>query len=131
MSARQVIRNISLADLMRYRLPVPGVLSILHRISGALMFLLLPWMLWLLDLSLSSALGFQRLREVADGWVARVALALLAWALLHHLAAGIRYLLLDMDLGVDRASARRSAWIVFAVSLPLSLWAALVIFGVL
>jgi len=131
MSARQVIRNISLADLMRYRLPVPGVLSILHRISGALMFLLLPWMLWLLDLSLSSALGFQRLREVADGWVARVALALLAWALLHHLAAGIRYLLLDMDLGVDRAPARRSAWIVFAVSLPLSLWAALVIFGVL
>jgi succinate dehydrogenase / fumarate reductase cytochrome b subunit len=131
MSARQVIRNISLADLMRYRLPVPGVLSILHRISGALMFLLLPWMLWLLDLSLSSALGFQRLREVADGWVARAALALLAWALLHHLAAGIRYLLLDMDLGVDRAPARRSAWIVFAVSLPLSLWAALVIFGVL
>ena len=131
MSARRVIRNISAADLIRYRLPVPGVLSILHRISGALMFLLLPWTLWLLDLSLRSALGYQQLRQVADGWVVKTVLALLAWALLHHLAAGIRFLLLDMDLGVDRAAARGSAWIVLAVSLPLALWAALAIFGVI
>lgn len=131
MSARHVIRNLSIADLARYRLPVPGVLSILHRVSGALMFALLPLLLWLFDLSVRSELGYQRLREAAGGWVARTALALLAWAVLHHLAAGIRYLLLDMDLGVDRAPARRSAWIVFAVSLPLAVWAALAIFGVL
>jgi len=53
------------------------------------------------------------------------------WALAHHLLAGIRYLLLDLDLGVDRAAARRSAWIVFALSVPLAAWFALVIFGVL
>jgi succinate dehydrogenase / fumarate reductase cytochrome b subunit len=131
MSARQVIRNISIADLVRYRLPVPGVLSILHRISGALMFLLLPLTLWLFDLSLRSEIGYQQLRQAAEGWFVKVVLATLVWSLLHHLAAGVRYLLLDLDLGVDRAPARRSAWIVFAVSLPLAVWAALIIFGVL
>ena len=131
MSARPVIRNISIADLTRYRLPVPGVLSILHRVSGALMFLLLPGILGLFDLSLRSELTYRRLQQLADGWVVKTCLALLAWALLHHLAAGIRYLLLDLDWGVDREPARRSAWIVFAVSLPLALWIALMIFGVL
>ncbi len=128
MSARQVIRNISIPDLIRYKLPVPGVLSILHRISGALMFLLLPAVLWVFDLSLRRD-TFPRLLELAGGWFARLVLAVLAWALLHHLAAGIRYLLLDLDLGVDRAPARRSAWIVFAVSVPLAVLAALFIFG--
>jgi succinate dehydrogenase / fumarate reductase cytochrome b subunit len=131
MSARRVIRNLSMADLIRYRLPVPGVLSILHRVSGALMVLLLPWTLWLLDLSLRSALGYQQLRQMVDGWLVKAVLAVLAWALLHHVVAGIRYLLLDLDLGVDRPSARRSAWIVLAVSLPLALWAALALFGVI
>lgn len=131
MSARRVIRNISMADLARYRLPVPGVLSILHRVSGALMVLLLPWTLWLFDLSLRSALGYQQLRQMVDGWVVKAVLAVLAWALLHHVLAGIRTLLLDLDLGVDRPSARRSAWLVLAVSLPLALWAALALFGVI
>jgi succinate dehydrogenase / fumarate reductase cytochrome b subunit len=131
LAARQVIRNVSIADLARYRLPAAGIVSILHRLSGALMFLLLPLMLWLFDLSLGSESGYQQLRQAADGWVAKAALALLAWALLHHLAAGIRYLLLDMDVGLDRAQSRRSAWIVFAISLPLAAWAALAIFGAL
>jgi succinate dehydrogenase / fumarate reductase cytochrome b subunit len=109
---------------------VSGVLSILHRISGALMFLLLPLTLWLFDLSLRSEIGYQQLRQAADGWFVKIVLAALAWSLLHHLCAGVRYLLLDLDLGLDRASARRSAWIVFAVSLPLAVWAALIIFGV-
>jgi succinate dehydrogenase / fumarate reductase, cytochrome b subunit len=131
MSARQVIRNISIADLVRYRLPVPGVLSIVHRVSGALMFLALPAILVLFDLSLRSELSYQQLQQLAGGWVVKTGLALLAWALLHHLAAGIRYLLLDLDWGVEREAARRSAWVVFAVSLPVALWAALIIFGVL
>jgi succinate dehydrogenase / fumarate reductase cytochrome b subunit len=131
MSARRVIRNISVADLLHYRLPVPGVLSILHRASGALMFLLLPLVLWLFELSLSSEWTWQQLRGATTGWVARGVLALLAWALLHHLVAGVRYLSLDFDYGVERPAARRSAWIVFAISLPLAAWAALWIFGVL
>jgi succinate dehydrogenase / fumarate reductase cytochrome b subunit len=131
MTARRVIRNISIFDLVRYKLPVPGVLSILHRVSGALMFVLLPFALWLFELSLRSEASYQRLREAASGWFVRIVLVALAWALLHHLLAGIRYLSLDLDLGVDRAPSRRSSWIVFAVSLPLALWAALIIFGVL
>jgi succinate dehydrogenase / fumarate reductase cytochrome b subunit len=84
----------------------------------------------LFDLSLRSEIGYQQLRQAADGWFVKIVLAALAWSLLHHLCAGVRYLLLDLDLGLDRASARRSAWIVFAVSLPLAVWAALIIFGV-
>jgi succinate dehydrogenase / fumarate reductase, cytochrome b subunit len=131
MSARRVIRNVSIVDLVRYRLPASGALSILHRISGALMFVLLPLALWLFELSLRSEASYQRLRAAASGWFVKVVLVALAWALLHHLLAGIRYLLLDLDLGMDRAQSRRSAWIVFGVSLPLALWAALMIFGVL
>jgi succinate dehydrogenase / fumarate reductase cytochrome b subunit len=131
MPERRVIRNISIGDLIHYRLPVPGVLSILHRISGALMFVLLPLCLWLFDLSLSSELGYQQLREVVGGWFVKIVLVALAWALVHHLLAGIRFLSLDLDLGVDRTAARRSAWIVIALSLPLAIWFALMIFGVL
>ncbi len=131
MPERRVIRNISIGDLIHYRLPVPGVLSILHRISGALMFVLLPLCLWLFDLSLSSELSYQQLRQVAGGWFVKIVLAALAWALVHHLLAGIRFLALDLDLGVHLPAARRSAWIVIALSLPLAIWFALMIFGVL
>ena len=131
MSARRVIRNISIPDLVRYRLPVPGMLSILHRVSGALMVVALPFVLWLFELSLRSESSWAQLRRGATGWLVRILLVVLAWALVHHALAGLRHLLLDLDLGVDRAQARRSAWIVFAISLPLALWAALIIFGVL
>jgi succinate dehydrogenase / fumarate reductase, cytochrome b subunit len=131
MPARRIIRNVSIGDLMHYRLPVPGVLSILHRISGALMFLCLPILLWLFDLSLRSDADFGRLRQFASTAAVKIVLLGLAWALLHHLFAGIRYLALDLHWGVDRAGARRSAWIVFAVSLALSFWVALRMFGVM
>src|SRR6266853_6076442 len=116
MPARRVIRNISLGDLLHYRLPMPGVLSILHRISGAMMFVLLPLCLWLFDLSLRSETSYRQMRDFADGWFAKIVLAALVWALVHHLLAGIRYLSLDLDLGVELAAARRSGWIVFALS---------------
>jgi len=131
MPQRRAIRNIGITDLVRYRLPVPGVLSILHRVSGVLMFVLLPWLLWLFDMSLRSEVGYQRLLQVAGGWSIRAILVVLAWAVLHHLVAGVRFLALDLDLGMARPAARRSAWIVFAISLPLAAWAALIIFGVL
>jgi succinate dehydrogenase / fumarate reductase cytochrome b subunit len=131
MPQRRAIRNIGITDLVRYRLPVPGVLSILHRVSGVLMFVLLPWLLWLFDMSLRSEVGYQRLLQVAGGWSIRAILVVLAWAVLHHLVAGVRFLALDLDLGMTRPAARRSAWVVFAISLPLAAWAALIIFGVL
>lgn len=95
------------------------------------MFVLLPFTLWLFESSLRSESSYRDLRHSASGWLVRILLVVLAWALLHHVVAGLRHLLLDLDLGVERAAARRSAWIVFAISLPLALWAALIIFGVL
>jgi succinate dehydrogenase / fumarate reductase, cytochrome b subunit len=131
MSSRRVIRNISIGDLLKYRLPVPGVLSILHRVSGALMFLAIPLSLWLFDLSLRSESTFERLRSYASHPWLKLVLTGLAWALFHHLCAGLRYLSLDLDLGVDLSSARRSALIAFAATALLTAWAALVLFGVL
>jgi succinate dehydrogenase / fumarate reductase, cytochrome b subunit len=123
-------RNIHVTQIVGYRLPAPGMVSIMHRVSGALMFVLLALVIWLLQLSLTSELSFMRLKEVASQWWARLILLLLVWALLHHLLAGIRYLLLDLHVGVEKAASVKSALSVFAVSLPLTLLAALRIFGV-
>jgi len=128
---RPEFRNIHVTQIVAYRLPAPGMVSIMHRISGALMFLLLGWVLWLLELSLASELSFVRLKELASFWWVKLIVLALAWSLLHHLAAGIRYLLLDLHLGVEKPSAVRSALAVYAVSLPLTLLVALRLFGVL
>jgi succinate dehydrogenase / fumarate reductase cytochrome b subunit len=130
-AARSQIRNIGVADLIRYRLPIPGIVSILHRASGLLLFLLLPLLLWLFDLSLSSDRSFDRLVAFCQGTFARLVLLALGWALLHHLSAGVRFLLLDLHVGAEKAAAQRSSWIVFAVSLPLAAVFALFVFGVL
>jgi len=126
---RPQIRNIHIADLLRYRLPVPGVVSILHRVSGLGLFLMLPLLLWLFDLSLASERSYDRLVAWCDNLIVRLVLAGLGWALLHHLCAGIRFLLMDLHLGTERAAATRSAWAVFAVSLPLALLVALFLLG--
>lgn len=124
-------RNIHVTQIVGYRLPAPGMVSILHRVSGALMFLLLAVVIWLLQLSLTSELSFMKLKDVASQWWAKLLFLALAWALLHHLVAGVRYLLLDLHVGVDKAASVKSALVVFAVSLPLALLAALRIFGVI
>ena len=107
-------------DLMRIRLPLPGWVSIMHRVSGAALFLAIPLFLWLLDMSLTTEIGYEALREfLARGWV-QLVLAALLWAYLHHFCAGIRYLALDLHKGVDLASARMSAAAVYVVSIPLA-----------
>jgi succinate dehydrogenase / fumarate reductase cytochrome b subunit len=126
---RAQIRNIGIGDLRNYRLPVPGVVSILHRLSGVLLFLSLPLLLWLLDLSLSSERSFERYQEFFHGVLARMLLLALGWALLHHVCAGVRYLLLDLHLGTDKQAARSSSWAVFAVSLAITLLFAGYLFG--
>ncbi|ROR32115.1 succinate dehydrogenase, cytochrome b556 subunit [Inmirania thermothiophila] len=104
-------------DLFRFRLPIVGISSIAHRISGVLLFLFIPVLLWLLDLSLRGEAGFARAAEAAGGWFAWLVSIVLAWALFHHLAAGIRYLLIDVDVGVEKEQARLSAKVVLAVGL--------------
>lgn len=128
---RPEFRNIHVTQIVHYRLPPAGMASIAHRISGAALFLLLPLLLWLFDQSLTSELSFARLREFAgQGWVKLILLGL-SWAFLHHLVAGIRYLLLDLHIGVDQRRARASAIAVFAISLPLAALAGLRLFGVI
>lgn len=122
-------RNIGLTDLARYRLPLAGILSILHRISGAIMFLLLPFVLLLLDKSLMSEISFEHFKGIASHWFVKLIILGLTWAYLHHFCAGIRHLLMDVHLGVDKDSARKSATIVFAISLPLTALVALKLFG--
>jgi succinate dehydrogenase / fumarate reductase cytochrome b subunit len=107
-------------NLSPLNLPVPGLVSIFHRISGALLFLALVWFLFLLDKSLSSEAGFARARAYVGHPLVKLALLVLLWAYLHHFCAGIRYLFLDIDKGVDLRAARASSYAVLAVSLALT-----------
>jgi succinate dehydrogenase / fumarate reductase cytochrome b subunit len=128
---RPQFRNLNLPLLLTYRLPLPGLVSIMHRISGAALFLMLPLLLWMFDLSLMSELSFERLRSVASNVFFKLLLVFLIWGFFHHLVAGIRYLFLDLHIGIDLKSARASAIAVYAVSLPLTFIAALKVFGVI
>jgi succinate dehydrogenase / fumarate reductase cytochrome b subunit len=114
-------------DLTTIRLPLPGKVSILHRVSGAGLFLFLPVLLWLFSASLTSAETFATFKAVFATLPAKVVLAGLIWAFVHHFCAGIRFLLLDMHVGIEKAAANKSAGIVLAVSIPLTL----VLWGVL
>lgn len=97
-------------DLWRIKLPATGIVSILHRVSGVLMVLAIPAAAILLHLALSGPQGFETATAFLHNGLVRLALLVLAWALLHHLFAGVRYLLLDLGIGLERPVARRSAW---------------------
>ena len=108
-------------NLLQIRLPLPGVVSIMHRMSGAVLFFAIPLVLYLLNTSLESPSGFAAMRGLfAMPLVKLVSIGLL-WGFLHHFCAGIRYLVLDLDVGTDLAPARASSWAVLAVSITLTL----------
>jgi succinate dehydrogenase / fumarate reductase cytochrome b subunit len=107
--------NLNLLDL-----PLPGLVSILHRISGALLFLLIFFLLYLLDASLASQERFDAARSVVSHPLAKLVLFGLLWAFLHHLCAGIRYLFLDLHKGLDRETAKKTSVAVLVVSLALT-----------
>lgn len=127
---RPEFRNIHITQIVGYRLPPAGLVSIMHRVSGAALFLLLPFLLWLFEMSLMSELSYTRLEGFASGVFVKLVLLGLCWAFLHHLVAGVRYLLLDLHIGTDKGPANTSALWVYFISLPLTLLAALKIFGV-
>lgn len=99
-------------NLFRIRLPVGAVISIAHRISGVLLFLSLPFFVYLLDLSLRGTEGFTATLAWLDHRLLRLASVLIAWSLLHHLFTGIRHLFIDIGLGVSLKRARATAWLV-------------------
>lgn len=107
-------------NLFQIRLPLPGVLSILHRVSGAGMFAALPVLLYVLQASLSSPADFETYRACLTSLPAKLFLLGITWAYAHHFCAGIRYLLIDVHYCVDRQGARTSTYVVFAVSLLLT-----------
>lgn len=108
-------------DLPKIRLPLPGFVSILHRVSGAGLFLLLPFLLYLLQLSLGPAESFASFQAIVANPLAKLILFGLLWAFLHHLCAGIRFLALDLGYGLTLEKARASSVAVLVVSLALTL----------
>ena len=126
---RPEFRNINaLRDLPTYRLPVAGVVSILHRVSGVLMFLLMPFIIWMFDTSISSEISFARFRAAFNsglgfvpGWFVKLVALGLIWAYLHHFIAGMRHLWMDLShAAVSKEFGARSAQITLAASLLLT-----------
>lgn len=96
-------------DLLRIHLPLPGWVSILHRVSGTLLFITLPLGIWALSVSLSDAAGFRRMADALAHPFARLFALVLIWAFAHHLFAGLRHLALDVHWGVGLRRARQSS----------------------
>ncbi|MDK9703122.1 MAG: succinate dehydrogenase, cytochrome b556 subunit [Sulfuritalea sp.] len=117
--------------LHEIRQPLAAIASILHRISGAGLFLMLPLLIWLLQLSLGTTQESADLfRAVAGNWLVKLILLGLLWAFLHHFCMGIRILLIDIHVGVEKAQAHASAKAVLAVSLALTAVFGLKLLGV-
>jgi succinate dehydrogenase / fumarate reductase cytochrome b subunit len=109
-------------NLVRIRLPLPGLVSFLHRVSGAGLFVIgVPLLLLAVQKSLASPEAFADVRAALATPLAKIVLLGLAWAFLHHFCAGIRFLLLDVHQGIELGPARRSSGAVLVISLALTL----------
>lgn len=96
-------------DLTQFRFPIAAIMSVGHRASGVLMILAIPFLAYTLDLSLSGPEGFAEAKAIMDSLFIKLVLFVVLWAMLHHLLAGIRYLLLDFHIGVEKEIETRSA----------------------
>jgi succinate dehydrogenase / fumarate reductase cytochrome b subunit len=132
---RPEFRNINaFTDLPKYRLPAPGLVSILHRISGVLMFLLMPLIMWLFDTSVSSEISSARLRHAFDTGASGVILKLVAlaliWAYLHHFIAGVRHLWMDMShTATNKEFGGKSAKVTLVAAVVLTIALGAKLFG--
>jgi len=109
-------------NLFKIRMPVTAVASIAHRVSGVLLVMLIPVVVYLLQRSLHSEQSYDALMQLLTHPLAKMLLIIGIWAISHHFFAGIRFLLIDVDIGILKASARRSAWLVHALALICALW---------
>lgn len=134
---RPQFRNINaFKDLTTYRLPAAGWVSILHRISGALMFVLLPLIVWLFDTSVSSEISYERFSSALSagigfvpGWLFKLVVLALIWAYLHHLIAGLRHLYMDARHAVTKQFGKSSAVVTLALSIGLTVVLGAKLFG--
>lgn len=108
-------------NLMQIRLPVPALISIMHRVSGAILFLALPLLLWLFQSTLESQASFAAFQSVVGNPLVKIVLLGLLWGYLHHMLAGFRHLFLDLHLGVDLQTARLTSMIVLGAGIVLTL----------
>jgi succinate dehydrogenase / fumarate reductase cytochrome b subunit len=135
-TSRPVYRNIHVTQIVSYRLPPAGIVSILHRVSGLLMFLLLPLVVWMFDASLTSEISYDGFTNVfvggalglPAGLVKLVVLGLI-WGYLHHFIAGVRHLWMDATHSVSKAQGHNSAVITLALSVLLTLALGAKLFG--
>ncbi len=128
--SRPEYRNIHfIKDLPQYRMPLASIVSFAHRVSGALLVLLLPLILFMLEKSLTSEISFEYFKGFTSGWFVKLLILAMAWGYLQHFCSGIRHLIMDAHVGLDKDSARKSATAVLAVSLFLTALVALKLFG--
>ena len=104
-------------NLFKIRLPIGGVVSILHRATGVFLVLLLPLAIYLLQESLRNAATFENTVRILGSVPGRALLLIVTWMFVQHLYSGIRHLLLDIDVGIERTTARRTAWLTLAASI--------------
>jgi succinate dehydrogenase / fumarate reductase cytochrome b subunit len=121
--ARPVYRNIHVTQIVGYRLPLAGMVSIGHRVSGVLMFLLLPFVVWLFDVSLTSEISYERFSAAYSaglgflpGWFIKLVTLGLIWAYLHHFIAGLRHLWMDATHAVSKEFGHLSALVTLGAS---------------
>ena len=133
---RPVFRNIHVSQILSYRLPPAGIVSILHRISGALMFVLMPFIIWLFDTSLSSEVSFERFSAAftvgigfVPGFLVKVVTLGLIWAYLVHFIAGVRHLWMEMTHSVSKEQGHSSALVTLGASSVLTLLLGAKLFG--
>src|SRR5574343_1124429 len=133
---RPVYRNIHVTDIVTYRLPLAGIVSILHRVSGALMFLLMPFIIWMFDTSLSSEFSYERFTSAfgagigfVPGWFIKLVALALIWAYLHHFIAGVRHLYMDMTHAVTKEFGKSSATVTLVLSIALTVVLGAKLFG--
>jgi len=135
---RPEFRNINaLSDLPSYRLPAAGWVSIMHRISGLLMFLLMPLIIWMFDSSISSEISFAKFAAAFNvglgfvpGWFMKLVALALIWAYLHHFIAGLRHLYMDVCHAVSKEFGKSSAIVTLALSLGLTAALGAKLFGI-
>ena len=113
---------------MKYRLPLAGIVSILHRVSGVLMFVLMPFIIWMFDTGLTSEISYARFGAVfaggagfVPGWFFKLVALGLIWAYLHHAVAGVRHLWMDATHAVTKQFGHTSALVTLGLSVVLTL----------
>lgn len=134
---RPEFRNIHvLKDLPGYRLPPAGIVSILHRISGFIMFLLMPFIIWMFDASVSSEFSHAKFKAVfsvgvgfVPGWFFKLIVLAIMWAYLHHFIAGLRHLWMDVNHAVSKEFGKTSAQVTLVLSVGLTIVLAAKLFG--